>query len=509
MQKTKGLKQSIQTILKLNAVMKKAISIFITILYVLTAKAQVASDALRFSYIPQYGGTARAMGVGGSMGAIGGDFSTLSTNPAGLATYRTGELIFSPSFHGAKTTSLLEKGGQSETTQRFSKFSLDNFGLVFSNEGRGISSKWKTLNFGIGFNRLQDFSSNVFYEGTTKGSVTARFRDQANTNNTDPFESGLADSIGAIIYSNRTKKYSTDFDLNPNAGVYKSQVIETRGRVNEMVISYAGNYNEKLQIGGTIGVPFVQFTENKTYLEDDKLKEVPFFEKLQFDQNLTTTGIGINAKVGVIVRPTKSIRLGVAVHTPTKYQMTDSYNNKLYYVYADTLGRFTDSQESPAGESKYQLATPWRFIGSAGFILGKSGFISADVEWADYSKSNFGLKKEYILDQNAVNQQITSRYKSALNIRFGGEYVYDIFRFRLGAGVNGSPRQDKNFWNTTLNAGAGIRGKHFYMDLAWQQRTQKENYTPYKVIVSQADTEQNVTNAYVFNDYVMTFGIKF
>ena len=100
--------------------MKESIIIFAVILSSITLKAQVASDALRYSYIPQYGGTARAMGVGGSMGAIGGDFSTLSTNPAGLATYRSGEFIFSPSFHGSKTTSLLENGGKDAAAQRFS-----------------------------------------------------------------------------------------------------------------------------------------------------------------------------------------------------------------------------------------------------------------------------------------------------------------------------------------------------------------------------------------------------
>ncbi len=489
--------------------MKKAILIFVSILSINALNAQVASDALRYSYIPQYGGTARAIGVGGSMGAIGGDFSTLSTNPAGLATYRSSEFIFSPSFHGAKTTSLLENGGKGETTQRFSKFSLDNLGLVFNNDGNP-SSKWKTRNFAIGFNKLQDFSSNLFYEGTTTGSITARFRDQANIEGLDVFESKLADSTGAIYPKtvNGVRKYTTDFDLNPAAGVNKSQVIETRGGVNEMVISYAGNYDEKLQIGGTIGIPFVRFTETKIYNEDDLRKEVPFFEKLQFDQSLTTTGVGINAKIGAIVRPTQSIRLGFSVHTPTKYQMSDAYHNKLYYVYTDSL-RYSSEAASPDGEFKYKLATPWRFIGSAGFIIGKSGFLSADVEWADYSKSNFILEKEYVVTQNDVNSQITSRYKNALNIRFGGEYVYDIFRFRAGAGLNGSPRQDKDFWNTTLNAGVGLRGRHFFMDFAWQQRTQKENYTPYKVLVAQANLEQKVTNAYTFNDYILTFGIKF
>ena len=34
------------------------------------------------------GGTARFMGAGGAMGALGADFGTLSTNPAGLAMFR-------------------------------------------------------------------------------------------------------------------------------------------------------------------------------------------------------------------------------------------------------------------------------------------------------------------------------------------------------------------------------------------------------------------------------------
>ena len=104
--------------------MKKTILILFTIFSFGSMYAQVASDALRYSYIPQYGGTARAIGVGGSMGAIGGDFSTISTNPAGLATYRTGEFIFSPSFNGSTTTSVLDGSATNAGAQRFSKFSV-------------------------------------------------------------------------------------------------------------------------------------------------------------------------------------------------------------------------------------------------------------------------------------------------------------------------------------------------------------------------------------------------
>ena len=96
--------------------MKKILCLLFTALNISVAQAQTASDALRFSYIPQYGGTARTVGVGGAMGALGGDFATISMNPAGLATYRMSEFTFTPGFHSAKAKSELLNSGTAATT---------------------------------------------------------------------------------------------------------------------------------------------------------------------------------------------------------------------------------------------------------------------------------------------------------------------------------------------------------------------------------------------------------
>ncbi|MEZ4966340.1 MAG: hypothetical protein R2791_13950 [Saprospiraceae bacterium] len=48
--------------------------------------AQTAADVLRYSYL-RPGGTGRFLAVSGAMGALGADFGTLSTNPAGLALF--------------------------------------------------------------------------------------------------------------------------------------------------------------------------------------------------------------------------------------------------------------------------------------------------------------------------------------------------------------------------------------------------------------------------------------
>jgi Outer membrane protein transport protein (OMPP1/FadL/TodX) len=498
--------------------MKKILCLLLTALSFAAVKAQTASDALRFSYIPSYGGTARTIGVGGAMGALGGDFATVSMNPAGLATYRMSEFTFTPAFHAAKAQSELLNSNIGATIQRSTNFSTDNLGLVFAHLPR--DSRWKTVNYSFGYNRFQDFNSSTYYEGSTKGSMTARWRDAANIDkNFDAFEGDLAAETGAIykgvLQGSRDSLWLTDFDADPSKLVYKNQVIETSGSLGEMSFALAGNYNDKLQLGFTVGVPILRYTESKIYKEADKDSKILYFDNLQYDQNLTTSGSsalfsGVNVKLGAIVRPTQSMRIGFAVHSPTTMWLNDRYDATVTYGYTTASGKInTYDAKSPEGNTDYKLTTPWRALGSFAYLFGKSGFLSADVEWADYSKANFGYDKKYINDQNEVNRDITLRYKSAINARFGGEYAYDIFRLRAGVGLNTSPRTDKDFVNMTYSAGAGLRGQSFFMDLGWQTRRQKENYTPYKLVESQANQEQKVTNAYVFNDFLLTFGIRF
>jgi hypothetical protein len=498
--------------------MKKIFCFLFAALTVAAAQAQTASDALRFSYIPSYGGTARTIGVGGAMGALGGDFATVSMNPAGLATYRMSEFTFTAGFHTAKATSELLNSGIGATTQRSTNFSTDNLGLVFAHQPTG--SKWKTVNYSFGYNRFQDFNSSTYYEGSTKGSMTARWRDAANLDkNFDPFEGYLAAETFAIykgvLPGSRDSLWLSDFDADPSKLVYKNQVIETSGSLGEMSFALAGNYDEKLQLGLTIGVPILRYTESKTYKEADKDNKILYFDRMQYDQNLSTSGSnslasGVNVKLGAILRPTKAMRVGLAFHSPTTLWLNDRYDATLEYGYTTASGKvYNDAAKSPDGNTNYTLTTPWRALGSFAYLFGKSGFLSADVEWADYSKANFSYDKKYVTEQNAVNKDITSRYKSAINTRIGGEYAYDIFRVRAGIGLNSSPRTDKDFVNTTFSAGVGLRGQSFFLDLGWQNRTQKENYTPYKVLETQANTEQKVTNAYAFNDFLLTFGIRF
>src|ERR1035437_2627599 len=85
--------------------MRKLIFVLtIGVLCAFQSKAQTDVDALRYSQIFP-GGTARSISMGGAFGALGGDFSCLSMNPAGIGLYLRNEFTFTPSIMDMRSSS--------------------------------------------------------------------------------------------------------------------------------------------------------------------------------------------------------------------------------------------------------------------------------------------------------------------------------------------------------------------------------------------------------------------
>lgn len=503
--------------------MKKLFLIVLTLAGVANLTGQTAADALRYS-LTDVVGTARTVGIGGGIGALGADFSVLSTNPAGLASYRISEFVFTPSFYIANTTSTLEGEGISAFEENKNRFGLNNIGVVMTSTPR--SSRWKTFNVGIGLNQIANFNQRFFYEGKTKGSYADRFLDLAYDSfgnglapeELDGFESGLAYATGALYdgdfdNTNGIYLWTNDFQLDRNTEVLKEQSVKTSGSINELVFSFAGNLENKLMFGATIGVPFLSFKEEKIYSESDPNDEVPAFNSLEFKEELTTSGIGINVKFGLIYRLNQMIRLGAAVHTPTALSLTDNFTTEMTYGFNDVDGVSRSfSEDSPEGTFDYKLKTPWRYIGSAGVIIRKYGFLSAEVEWVDHTASNFNLTvnsnnsadRAY---EEEVNTDIENSFASALNIRLGGEYAYKKFRFRAGYGISGTPYAEDDITNNSYSLGLGIRERSFFIDLAYRRNSSDEGYLPFQ---TEDPTKQPLVNNSIDKDRILlTLGFKF
>jgi len=134
-------------------------------------QAQDEFDALRYSQVG-IGGTARTWGLGGAAGSMGGDFSSLSVNPAGIGIYRSSEMMMTPDLLISKNANTYLGN---EEFDHSSKFNFTNFGLVFCNTGNGryrLRKGWKSVGIGLGMNRLASFKNESYYAGlNTKNSL--------------------------------------------------------------------------------------------------------------------------------------------------------------------------------------------------------------------------------------------------------------------------------------------------------------------------------------------------
>lgn len=476
-------------------------AVLLMLLFGTALDGQNFSDALRYSqFSPE--GTARFIGAGSALGPLGADFSVISTNPAGLAWMRRSELVISPGLYTNTVQSGLVNGSNNADFIDISaNFALPNVGMVIASRSRG---DWKSFNFALGLNRLADFNQQFYYEGQSRGSIVNRFEELANGQDIlDDFESGLAFDADALLFDNGF--YFSDFTDFPEAVIERNQTVTRSGSLNEFSFGFGANYDDKVMWGLAVGVPFVNFEEEKFYEESDPNEEVPFFNSLNYAENLRVEGGGINVKLGLILRLNQAVRIAGAIHTPTFYELTEFYTTDLTYRYTFEEQDFTGTALSPEGSFTYSLRSPWRFSGGAGFIFAKNGFLSGEVEYVNYGKSRFGYDG-FTESEREVNQGIEDNLGDALQVRLGAEYAAGIFRFRGGLGLQQAPLIDDDTFYNTFSLGAGLRQRSFFIDLAYRRQNLLTTYSPYLTFDA---PQQFVDNDSTNERFVLSLGFKF
>ncbi len=496
------------------------------------ASAQDETDALRFSYLqPQ--GTARSMAIGGALGALGGDFTSLSVNPAGIGVYRRSEFTFTPSIkvNNINGTYLGTQADDSRT-----RFTVNNLGVVFTNRPEGKRyerAKWKSVSFGIGVNRLADFNQNYTYGG--------RMNINPNDNNSSsgaevfsidanlfPGDVSNADASGTPAYLGY-QSYLLD-SLNGNffpvtfntSAVNQQRSVVQRGGISEMAISLGGNYEEKLMLGATLGIQSLRYNREITYQESDATNNANnYFDNFSYRETLDIRGSGLNLKLGMIYKPIDAIRIGAAIHTPTLYNLKDELNKSLttntenFKNELGVGGSSVTRVDAPLNVYEYTLVTPWRAVLSAAGVFGKYGFISVDYEYVDYASARFTFEGADRSLQNDINQSIRNTYTGASNLRLGLEGRIDQIALRVGFGYYGSPYKNANFNadRIDISAGIGFRTDNWFIDLAFinsQSEVREQPYTlnpqtaGYANVIVPTATLKNS-----FNNAALTFGVRF
>lgn len=480
--------------------MKRIFVILILTLTILKVNAQNEIDALRYSQ-NFYAGTARFAGMGGAFGALGSDFSTLSINPAGIGLFKTSEFTFTPSFYIANTSSSFN--GSVNDDNKYN-FNLGNIGFVYDFYKRGKFAEgngWKDIQFGFGINRLNNYNNRMIIDGFSANSTMMnQYIDWAK--GYKPADLNVFDTqLAYQTYLINPTGDSTQYDSPVKGNVTQRKTLSASGSTNEFVITLGGNYSDKFYLGATIGFPFIKYSEQSTYREFNQDSSVHNFNSFTVNDDLTTSGAGINVKLGMIYRPNNFVRLGVALHTPTYYySMQDQWSRKI----SSDMGVDGKYSTDPSqGTFDYQITTPMRMIGSLAFLIGDMGLVSADYEFVDYSDARLRADNEEFFNQN---EKIQEKYTSTANIRVGTEWRLNPVTLRAGYGIYGSPFKTtiNDGKRTVYSFGLGFKEKQYYIDFAYSYAQQKEDYYFYD------DAKLSpVKNTLTGSSIMMTLGFKY
>lgn len=500
---------------------KKIVTMALAALAAVGAEAQSAYDAATIAD-SELNGTARFVGMGGAMGALGGDLSTIGTNPAGLGIYRSNDAMFTLGFSSTNVKSAL-KGETFNANKNHLNF--DNAGFVISTK-IGNQTPVRYVNFGFNYQTTKSFYRTTAMAGQLGFSQTDLMASQANgmfqdkynpvdlrqlqEDKLNPYDHPRVGWLGALGFDAGLVVSESD---NPNVPFlnygyepfvnYRSQ---ERGGINQYDFNIAFNIKDRVYIGFTVGASDVDY--RKSYYYSEKNENIGDTYDLSSENRIK--GIGWNTKLGIIIRPFEEspFRVGLAIHTPVFYNL--SYRTRavihsnLWYT-NDKTGEMTQVAKSVDThfelydkdmKREFNLHTPWKYNVSLGYTAGSSLALGAEYEYEDFSSMKFRYPEGDEMDFET--QQVKRTNKGVHTFRVGAEYkATPQLALRLGYNISSSAYKneavkvmptnsintDTDFANarslSNYTLGIGYRGSQFYADLAYKYSTQKANFYPF------------------------------
>lgn len=463
--------------------------------------AQNTDDAIRYSQTIT-GGTALSAGMGGAIGALGGDYSVASVNPAGLGLYRKSEFGGTIGFFNASGNTTYY--GTSDDDRKFN-FNIPNFHLVINspNPNRIKTKGWMSTTFAIGYNKQNNLGEYWRFRGDNPDNsiINSFLADAGNVtpDKLNPFSSGLAYQTYLIDQSLDSNGYTSN--LGPiNGGMNQSATIDSRGRIGETNISFAGNYSNRLYIGGSLAIRRLVYEREYSFNERNLSDSVPGFQSLQYRQFQEDRGTSFALRGGAIFRVSDYFRLGASALLPLDYSIRTTYSGSIDSEVANTT-HFYEAE----GEYRYKLRQPARFTGSATFVYEKLAILSIDYELVDYSRIRLNDDADSFLDQN---DRIRSELRNTGNLRAGLEFRFTDLYVRGGFQSTGSPYVNENFGKPIQQyaLGFGYRNEEFFFDVAYTFSKRDQLYFPYSYAGSTNRPASIQSNS---NQLLLSVGTRF
>ena len=498
--------------------MKKKIIFGLMAMAAITANAQETYENANLMK-PELTGTARYIGMGGAMEALGADISTISTNPAGIGLFRSSSVNLS--FGLSSQQDVTTYGSDHKTVPSF-----DQAGFVYSMRTNSRSF----LNFAFNYSKSRNFNQILNAAGKLNGSAQNKLTYNKFVGNDDFI---YIDKDGTLLsdyiqfsqldylYANNIN-YEEDEAGNGSFYGYDGDAYDMyraqSGYIGRYDFNISGNVNNRFYWGVTVGVQDVHYNAYSDYIESLGTSTVEVMDTRKI------TGTGVDVKAGVIFRPVEEspFRIGLSVSTPTWYKLTTSNYTSMSLL----NGNVSQQLFAPEiGESyEFKLYTPWKFGASLGHTVGNNLALGLSYEYADYSTADtrvingydyYGNEESY--SEYATNQHTKNTLKGvstikaglefkpdpSLAVRLGFNYVapmYDKLGVKDGTldsyGVFYQSQSDFTNWEDTyrITAGLGYNIDKFSIDLAYQYSTTNGNFSPFYDCADNINSESLTNN---------------
>ena len=457
---------------------------------------QDLTDALRYS-TGTTEGTARFKSMSGAFGALGGDMSAVSMNPAGSA-------IFNLS-HGSLTLSSLKVSndvayGSNTQALKDNSFDMNQIGAAFVFNNRNTESTWNKFVVSLFYEQLQNYDNQFSAAGTTQNSIGSYFTDYANGLRLDeitalPGEnisqaySGIGSEFGSSYQqaylgyesfilepADDTDNENTAYASNIAAGdFYQKYSYASTGYNGKFSANLGFQYDKNIYFGINLNSHFLNY-ERSTLFYEDNTNTGSTINEVHFKNTLLTTGEGFSLQLGSIVKVNDFIRLGLTYDSPTWMRLREETTQYLY-TFEDATS--LEAEVDPAVINvfpEYHLRTPSQITGSAAFIIGDTGLISIDYSRKDYSTTEFRSNSGGNFSQQ--NSVISNTLKAANTVRIGGELRHKKFSYRGGYKMEQSPYKDTAAYGDlkgfSLGLGYDFGGSR--LDLAYENSKRKMDH---------------------------------
>lgn len=483
--------------------MKKLMLLFIGILSMPIINAQDINDALRYND-GEIQGTARFRALSGAFGALGGDLSAISSNPAGSAVFTNSYASFSiSSFNKDNETSFFN----TKNTTSNSDFSLQQAGGVFVFKSNNESSNWKKIAFSIAYDNTKNYDDKWFSSGTNGtaqdngNSIASYFLNNAQGLRLDQISAlpgettseAYAEIGSAYGYANQQAYLGYDsFILEPETDaddntIYSSNIAagtfdqefnySATGYNGKISFNLGAQYSDNLYLGINLNSHFLNY-ERSTFLFEENDNDGSSVTQVGFENNIVTTGSGFSFQLGSIFKISNELRLGVTYNSPTWLTIEEETTQYLETIRNDAgtnLLQIVDPQIVNIFP-EYKLQTPARITTSLAYIFGKQGLISFDYSRKDYSKTKFKPTSDgYFATQNTI---INNDLVAAATYRVGGEYKIKQLSLRGGYRFEESPYKNGTTVGdlTGYSLGLGYNFGNTKLDLTFDQSKRTSDY---------------------------------